>query len=852
MAHLWASMRGRDPNFWEHFQKFSRDQFGIVYYEVNDQGEFVPRTTEPLSDAGFGNLYIGGIDPNKSGLITVAEAYQKIGEAGYLGKVDGLLDIATKQRMVDAAKLVISGLTDEDLKRKIPIWGEEQIKMFANGVGKTGTQSGVDKYGNWIAIRAGTYFMKYYPEVPGTSTSSAIPARVDVVGIMTAGKDASNNNIELGWAGQEVLPIASEVVQAVGVITSPQLAEDAIITLFTNPEAGQNYQLGAISVEQLYPFLKSLNPPNADGYSPYNALSEAILKDKTKYLFVDLIGVPIDGDVQTVSVHYINPDGTDRMFTLNVPANIIEPAGPAMNHFADHSSQTLINEILTKAVAAEPEKYGGLLAQLQSQGVTFVPVHDYETSPALFAIHEQMEKTGSLFSGGENLGGVIEKFGMDPKTTVFVNAELLNTYKELNPDVIKEQLFIQREFLNMAVIYENSGLPGALDSILYDKNMTSNPAYQLLRIFAETKTSQIFEPVSGERQFLIDKFQDLVSDPKNAETLAPDVIRAYNLYNEITSGIARGVAPTQLQSEDFIKALQNFTNTTKGSTLMSLGINPNPETQNSTPLPMDIIESVVPPPAEIVEITDSSILQTPLEIIDTFLKHPEDFSLSGSEKVKAKEVTEGAMAIVDIINSPKTVAIQNNEQKVDFVVKQLTDRGLNIDRSLVSSLIYDKQCVKGFLVLNDALAKEGIPGFINMQGRGKVPAVSFIYPLTNAIRRGETNTTFDSLFMQTVNKISDVHAGDAIVIYTPWMGSNEIKNPGHIAQVLFTGTHSDGSPYMIIFDTNGDGKGTTAIRIINNLEDFISQEAKDTQQYYPKSEPIFALIRPESQMMATP
>jgi len=213
---------------------------------------------------------------------------------------------------------------------------------------------------------------------------------------------------------------------------------------------------------------------------------------------------------------------------------------------------------------------------------------------------------------------------------------------------------------------------------------------------------------------------------------------------------------------------------------------------------------------------------------------------------------EGAMAIVDIINSPKTVAIQNNEQKVDFVVKQLTDRGLNIDRSLVSSLIYDKQCVKGFLVLNDALAKEGIPGFINMQGRGKVPAVSFIYPLTNAIRRGETNTTFDSLFMQTVNKISDVHAGDAIVIYTPWMGSNEIKNPGHIAQVLFTGTHSDGSPYMIIFDTNGDGKGTTAIRIINNLEDFISQEAKDTQQYYPKSEPIFALIRPESQMMATP
>lgn len=873
MAHLWAVMRDRDPNFWENFQKFSREQWGIVYYEVNDQGDFVPRTTEPLSDAGFGNLYVGGIDPKQSGLVPIAEAYQKIGEAGYMGKVSGIVDIDTTKKFVDAGKLVLSGLTNEDLKRIIPIWDESQIAQLAeacgpNGelcAGKTGTQSGVDKFGNWIAIRAGTFFIKYYPET-GSS-----PARVDVLGVMTAGKNGANEPTELDFAGQEVLPLASKITRASGIITSPEVAQLALNELFTTPESSSNYQLGAIDAQQLFPFLRDLSPPNEKGYSPYTALYDAIVHEKTKYLFVDLIGLP-NGDTQSIAVHIPNATGVDQIFILNVSANIIEPAGSLIGHFSDNSDQAIIYDILANATQTEPAKYGGLLSQFQGQGINFVSLHDYEASPALFRIHEQMERNGMLFSGAEDSGAVMEKLGLDPRTTVFVNDELFKSLNETNTDTIKEQLFIQREYLAIAAIYENGSSPGSLDTLLYDPGMNSNPAYQLIRLFAETKTSQVFEPLNKERMFLVNQLQGLINNPEKGVT-APDVITAYNLYNEMSSGIARGEAPTQAQSDEFIRAMSNFSKTTKEQTLLSLGIGvkappPPPPPINATPLPQGniispaVVDAAVSSPP-VVEAQPSPVTST--EIANVFLSNPEKFVGPGQNVELATTLTKDAQIFTEVFNSGIANNLQGEDLK-NYIIQNLESKGLPVDdylKTFISQVSYRKQCVEGYIAMNQLLVNQGVPGFVPMDNIGLVgkTAKSVIMPLVDNSQYVdghwiiyENGKPIDSLFrtytesltdqkqtfeFNIIENISELKAGDTLVITSPW----EPDDLGHIAQVLWSGTDAEG-PYVAVFDANGLNKEEVKIRIIRDLVNDLIPAAviQDAADFKMPLNPMFATV----------
>jgi len=864
MYRLWESMSNRDPNFWEHFQKFSKDQFGIVYYEVNKDGQFVPLDHPPFPDAGFGNIYVGGVDPDKSGLIAMAEAYQKIGEAGYLGQVDGNYDIATKQRMIDAAKVVLDGLTNEDYKRDIPIWTEDQIKMFSEGAGKTGTQSGVDKYGNWIAIRAGTYFMKYYPEVPATAHTPAIPAHVEVVGVMMAGKDPSNNNIEVGWGGEEALPITSNAIKSSGTIISPELAENAVNSLFINPEVSQNYQLGAVDIDRLYPFIKSLSSEDQYAY-----LREAIRSGDSKYLFVDLIGGPIDGKVQPISIHFIDKDGVNKIFTLSVPANLIEPAGPVINQFSDTSSQTVIVELLTHAVQSEPEKYGGLLTQLQGQGINFVSLHDYEASPALFAIHEQMEKNGMLFSGAEDSGMVMMKLGLNPATTVFVNDELFKALHQENPDVIKEMLFIQREYLAMAAIYEASGQPGTLDSLLYDPDMTSSPQYQLLRIFAETKSSQIFQPNDIEKNFLLNQFQNLIKNPEKADVLAHDVITAYNLYNEMSSGIARGEMPTQIQSKAFIEALNNFETTTNKRVLLSLGIGVNPPVTNATPLPASAIDPATftqPHFAGFAPDLFNSQAMTSNQIIEKFLKHPEQFDFSNpEEKASAILATNEAVLLVSIVESSEARNLQGQEL-INYITQKFQENNIPIDPAMndyISLFSYNgRQCGAMNLMINNILAQKDPQNFHDLGSFGGDSAKSFIGDLLEDNRHSPyliDKTVLvpggiegDYLYKRLVTDFSNISPGDSLVIAFPWLDNNSSQDNSHIAEVILKGVEN-GKPYILIFESNANSDGVTGFRKVFDLQELIPDHVLEVRsKLYPNPEEaaryaaIFGIVRYES------
>ena len=141
-----------------------------------------------------------------------------------------------------------------------------------------------------------------------------------------------------------------------------------------------------------------------------------------------------------------------------------------------------------------------------------------------------------------------------------------------------------------------------------------------------------------------------------------------------------------------------------------------------------------------------------------------------------------------------------------------------------------------------------------MEGHGGDTAKSFAAPLINEIinyrltHPGESfvgiRGTYDHLFMKAIDEISSAKVGDTIIISAPWLGDKDV---GHIVQVLFTGTHEDGSPYMLVYDTNADIQGTTAIREINNLEEFISKNTWNSQQYFPGSVPYYIVIRPEEQ-----
>ncbi|MFA5771024.1 MAG: hypothetical protein WC894_06070, partial [Patescibacteria group bacterium] len=324
--------------------------------------------------------------------------------------------------------------------------------------------------------------------------------------------------------------------------------------------------------------------------------------------------------------------------------------------------------------------------------------------------------------------------------------------------------------------------------------------------------------------------------------------------------IVRGVAPTQIQSQAFINALKNFDKTTDQRILLSLGIGINPQVQGSTPLPNSLAQTMSqaqPVTAGVSLEAIQSSTATAMDLVNNFIKHPDKFLIPESDKVKAKEAIEGAMVIVDVINSTETQLIQDKELKINHIIQELTSNGFVVKRSLVSQLVYNEQCVPGLLALNNGLVNEGVPGFVNMESLGHKSAKSFAGPLIQAIvefQKANPNSEFVGLnvnygpiYIEAVDQISKFNSGDTIVIYLPWMGNDELKNPGHIAQVLFTGKNEDGSSYMLIFDTNGDEKGTTAIRKIEDLTDFISQEAKNSQQHFPGTEPIFVLIKPKEQ-----
>lgn len=827
MVDMWTKLSEQDPNLWQEFQQLAKTEFGIHFYEFKD-GQYIEVTSDPfVGNAALpvGNIFVGGETPEASGMMQMAEFYQKIGEMSTTGD--------------PAASYVTDALSNDQYKADIDIWGFEVRKYFEGVIAKTGSQQGFDPItGEPMAIRNIVAMVNVGPDGKVTTTL-----------VLTGGIRPDGSPTELGW-GSEYLPVARDILDGNGAEISPQIAERALSELFINPQSDLQYNLGAVSTEHFYPLLRDLSSEDQYAY-----LREAIRVGGTKYLFVDLVGAP-HNDTQTIAIHLIDKTGEDKLITLNVSANLIEPIGPTINHFSETSDQAAIYEILAKETQANPEKYGGLLTQLQGQGINFIPIHSYESSPALFTLHEQMVKNNMLFAGSEDAGAVMRQLGLDPKTTIFVNSETFDLYKSMNnQDMIAEQVFAQREYLVLASIYESSGSDGTLDKLLYNNQLSSNEIYQLLKVFIETKTSQTFEPVVSERSFLVNQFQNLVDNPETAQKLAPDVITAYNIYNTLSAQIARGEAPDPVLSRQFIEALKRFPETTNSRTLLSLGIGVNPPPSNATPLSPQVIG-----PAEISDVALDVLRSTGPEIVpapdraSNFIKHPEDFSVSANEVPKAKVVTEVSLAIVDIINSKETLAITDKELQVDHIVEALSAQGYDVKRSLVSQLVYDRQCVNGNLVLNNILVNEGIPGFVNMEAFGGDTAKSFASPLINDIidyrlkHPGESfvgiSGTYEHLFMKAIDEIPSAKVGDTIIISAPWLGDKDV---GHIVQVLFTGTHEDGSPYMLVYDTNADVQGTTAIREINNLEEFISKNTWNSQQYFPGSVPYYIVIRPEEQ-----
>jgi hypothetical protein len=834
MVDMWTKLSEQDPNLWHEFQQLAKNEFGIHFYELKD-GKFIEVTSDPfVGNAALpvGNIFVGGETPKASGMMQMAEFYQKLGEMSVKGD--------------PSAAYVTDALSNDKYKADVDIWGFQIRKYFDGVIAKTGSQQGFDPVtGQPMAIRNIVAMVKVAPD-----------GKVSTTMVLTGGIKPDGKPTELGW-GSEFLPVARNVLDGTGPQVSPQVAQVALNELFINPESGLNYHLGAVSTEHFYPLLKDLSSEDQYAY-----LREAIRTGGTKYLFVDLVGAP-HNNMQTVAIHLIDKTGENKLITLNVSANLIEPAGSTINHFAEPTDQAAIFEILTKATQENPERFGGLLTELKTQGINFIPIHSYESSPALFTLHEQMVKNHMLFAGAEDAGSVMKQLGLDPRTTVFVNSETFDLYRSMkDQNMIAQQIFAQREYLALAAIYESSGSNNSLDKLLYTSELNSNEIYQLLKVFIETKTSQTFVPVVSERSFLVNQFQHLVDNPELAKKMAPDVIAAYNLYNTLSSQIARGEAPDPVLSKQFIEAVKRFPETTNERTLLSLGIgvNPPPPVANSSPLPQSVIGSMSGTDVAInsLKLTGKEVIAAP-DLINNFLKHPESFSIPASDIPKARVVVEASTAIVDIINSKETLAITDNEQRIDHIVAALSTQGYEVKRSLVSQLVYDRQCVNGNLVLNNILVNEGLPGFVNMEGHGGENAKSFAGPLIDAIIDYRAHhpdapfvgisTTFDHLFMKTVDEIPSVRVGDTLIISAPWLGDKDV---GHIAQVLFTGTHPDGSPYMLVYDTNGDSNGTTTIREIDNFRDFISEKAWSSQQYFPGSEPIYVVIRPEDQVAVNP
>ena len=353
-------------------------------------------------------------------------------------------------------------------------------------------------------------------------------------------------------------------------------------------------------------------------------------------------------------------------------------------------------------------------------------------------------------------------------------------------------------------------------------------------------------------------------DPKKAEKLAPDVITAYNLYNQMSDGIARRVSPDQVTSKNFIEALNRFDKTTEERILLSLGIAPNqpaPSVQastmaNATPLSAG-------PSLDALKASGSAVL-TATELVSNFLKHPDQFvDVPQQDKVLAMTLAKNAQMIVNIYDMGIASNYKGEDLK-NYIIQNLQEKGIVVDGDLINQIsftINDKQCVNGFMFINKILVSQGVPGFIDMDNIGLFgdTAKSGIMPLLDhskyidghwiAFSDGHqisqyVDPKFDGLTFRFVEKINQLEPGDTLVISTPW----EKDEPGHIAQVLWSGTDAQG-PYVAVFDTNAFESGKTEIRIVRNLvDDFILQSViDDAKEFNVPFNPAFAVIRSTNQ-----
>ena len=256
MVDMWTKLVAQDPNIWHEFQTLAKDQFGIHFYELKE-GKFIEVTGDPfVGNAALpvGNIFVGGDTPEASGMMQMAEFYQKLGEMSVKGD--------------PSAFYVTDALGNDKYKSEVDIFGPELRKYFDGVIAKTGSQQGFDPVtGEPMAIRNIVAMVKIGPNGEVTTTL-----------VLTGGIKPDGSVTELDW-GSGFLSTARGVVESAGVATSPDSAKLALNTLFTTPEIAQNYQLGAISVEQLYPFLKGLSSEDQYAY-----LREAIKSGQTKYL----------------------------------------------------------------------------------------------------------------------------------------------------------------------------------------------------------------------------------------------------------------------------------------------------------------------------------------------------------------------------------------------------------------------------------------------------------------------------------------------------------------------------------------------------------------------------------------
>ncbi len=849
MAELWNRLIGQDPKAWADFQNFAH-QFGIYFYEVKG-GNYVPMDHIPTVDAGYGNIYVGGAKPTDSGLVQMAHFYYDLGVLALKGQGD--------PKQVAAAKYIFDALHNTAYKQGptgIDIWSLNNIKDITmdNGFTKTGTQSMMGPNGQWIAGRVATFGAKLDPET----------GKVIAFLVYAGGRDVNGNPVELTWGSEEALPIQAEMIRAMGSSSSSDLVMQALNTVYMG--GGGSYGLGAVSVNELFPYVKDFAPGR------YAELSDSIMRGHTSSLFVDLVGpVHSNGatDVQTVALHVTNAAGQNNLISFDVPAGFITHINAGdVAQFYDNSAQKVIYSMLAEASKSDPAKYAGLLANLQSQGVNIVPISASETSPLLFTLHEQMKKNNFLLMGPEDAAKIMKEMGFDPQKTVFVNADLLKlytgnpydpTYGHLTADshTVLDQLAAERNFMSLEKMFDVgiAQMPAAdqaqfgsgLDQFLYS-NGVSNQTYDLLRIFVDAHSSQSMVQGSSERLFLIQQFDNLMNNPEKAKLFAPNIWAAYSDFTYLQDKINHGIpldSASAARAADMISQLQKVQSNTDYRVLALLGLNEHQTAAANNFTPVDVL-SATPASSEAVFSSDRVI-----SFLQDIVKHP---NLYNATKANATLIK----AAIDVVQASKSSA-----NAADFTA-QLKAMGINTDNlsSAIAEFNNTKQCVNGFVLINKILfnANVGVP---DMQGLGKGQAIDFIAPLANASRHhgigdplvvnGLTQqaSVGHNLLYEYVNQIQQVQSGDTMVLRFRWLDTPSHNDPGHILYVLYSGYDQNHNPELIIFDTNANGDGVSQIRTITSMDQLVPMVAKEAAPKFAYAngnlpQPEFAIIRPVS------